>query len=251
MPYRIDVDAPPPDALDILVGLGALDVDWLAGRLAAIMPDAVLPGALARALGVPEVDVTPIAGRDADSVWMLAVRPVQAGRCSIQLSDSAAFGTGRHPTTALCLEALEGLLAAQAPASILDVGTGSGILAISALRCGVPRATGIDIEPDALAAAATNARLNGVHERLTLALGGPADIEGAWPLVVANVLAGPLIELAPVLVRRVGHHGRLILSGIPSGVAAEVEHAYRHLGMGPARVTARAGWTALELIASW
>jgi ribosomal protein L11 methyltransferase len=247
----MDVDAPPPNALDVLVDLGALDVDWLDGRLAAIVPDAVTPEDLARALGVPEVAVTPVAGRDADSVWILAPRPVQVGRFAIQLSDSNAFGTGRHPTTVLCLEAMDGVLGVQMPASILDVGTGSGVLAIAALRAGVARATGIDLEPAAMAAAAQNARLNGVHERLTLALGGPGDIEGVWPLVVANVLAGPLIEMAPVLVRRVGHQGRLILSGIPSAVASDVEHAYRHLGMGPARATERAGWIALELIASW
>ncbi len=251
VPYRMDVDAPPLDALDILVELGALDVDWAGGRLAAILPDAVTPDALARALRVSEVAVTSIAGRDAESVWVLAAQPVQVGRFAIHLSDSTAFGTGRHPTTALCLEALDGLLGIRMPASVLDVGTGSGILAIAALRLGVPRATGIDIEPAAMAAAAQNARLNGVQDRLTLALGGPADIEGVWPLVVANVLAGPLIEMAPVLVRRVGHQGRLILSGIPSGIASDVEHAYRHLGMGPARVTERSGWIALELIASW
>jgi ribosomal protein L11 methyltransferase len=263
VPYRIDVDAPPPDALDVLVNAGALDVDWVGGRLAAIVPDAVTPKALARALGVADLTVTSVTGRDADSVWTLAIQPVRVGpfivalgdaepnSAAIRLSDSAAFGTGRHPTTVLCLEALADLIEIETPSSMLDVGIGSGILAIAALKAGVPTATGIDTEPAALVAAEQNARMNGVAHRLTLAAGGPEDVSGAWPLVVANVLAAPLIEMAPALVRRVGHHGHLILSGIPSGVAPEVEHAYRHLGMGPARVTTRAGWAALELIASW
>jgi ribosomal protein L11 methylase PrmA len=65
------------------------------------------------------------------------------------------------------------------------------------------------------------------------------------------VLTAPLIEMAPVLVRRVGHHGHLVLSGISSALEADVEHAYRHLGMLRARVTSRAGWIAITMRASW
>jgi ribosomal protein L11 methyltransferase len=70
-------------------------------------------------------------------------------------------------------------------------------------------------------------------------------------LVVANVLTAPLIELAPVLVRRVGHHGQLVLSGIRSAMEHDVVHAYRHVGMQPLRVTERAGWIAIALQSSW
>src|SRR6185295_1345454 len=144
---------------------------------------------------------------------------------------AAAFGTGQHPTTALCLEALQDEIAAATPDSLLDVGTGSGVLAIAALMLGVPGAVGIDIDPAALAAAAENARVNCVGERLRLMRGGPEVVSGRWPLVVANVLAAPLVEMAPALVRRVGHHGHLVLSGIPESVEPDVSRAYRRLGM--------------------
>ena len=80
---------------------------------------------------------------------------------------------------------------------------------------------------------------------------GPKTVTGTWPLVLANVLAAPLIEMAPALVRRVGHHGQLVLSGIPSSVERDVDQAYRHLGMRRLHVAARAGWVALILQASW
>jgi ribosomal protein L11 methyltransferase len=76
-------------------------------------------------------------------------------------------------------------------------------------------------------------------------------VSGTWPLVLANVLPGPLIEMAPALVRRVGHHGQLVLSGIPSSVEREVDEAYQRLGMRRVRVKSRAGWVALVLRASW
>jgi ribosomal protein L11 methyltransferase len=76
-------------------------------------------------------------------------------------------------------------------------------------------------------------------------------VNGAWPLVVANILAAPLIEMAPVLVRRVAGRGHLILSGIPSSVESEVRQTYQRLGMRYIRSETRAGWTALVVQASW
>jgi ribosomal protein L11 methyltransferase len=116
---------------------------------------------------------------------------------------------------------------------------------------GVPRALGLDVDAEALRAAAENARLNGLDRRLQLTRGGPDAVASTWPLVVANLLAAPLVELAPVLVRRVGHQGRLVLSGIPSSVETDVERAYRRLGMQHVLAQSRAGWSALVLQASW
>ena len=76
-------------------------------------------------------------------------------------------------------------------------------------------------------------------------------MDGRWPLVVANVLAAPLIEMAPILVRRVGHHGRLILSGIPSSLESEVRETYQRLGMRHIQTQSRAGWSVLVVGASW
>jgi ribosomal protein L11 methyltransferase len=116
---------------------------------------------------------------------------------------------------------------------------------------GVPRALGLDLDAGALRAAAENARLNALDQRLQLVRGGPDVVAGTWPLVVANLLAAPLVELAPVLVRRVGHRGRLVLSGMPCSLAPDVDRAYRRLGMHRVRMQSRAGWSALVLQASW
>ena len=165
--------------------------------------------------------------------------------------DASAFGTGLHPTTALCLEVLEEEVRIAPPDAVLDVGTGSGVLALAALMLGVPRAVGIDIDDEALRVAAENARINAIDERLQLTRGGPDAVTGTWPLVLANVLPAPLIEMAPVLVRRVGHHGQLVLSGIPSSVERDVDQAYRRLGMRHVRAKSRGGWAALVLRATW
>jgi ribosomal protein L11 methyltransferase len=161
------------------------------------------------------------------------------------------FGTGVHPTTRLCLDLLVELVTPEPPSSALDVGTGSGLLGIAALRLGVPRVTAIDVDLGAIHAAAENARLNGVRDRLDLTCGEPDALTGTWPLVLANILAAPLVELAPILVRRVAHRGRLVLSGIPQSVEADVRRAYVRLGMRCAATTARGGWIALVLQASW
>ena len=116
---------------------------------------------------------------------------------------------------------------------------------------GVPRAVGIDVDDEAMRVAAENARLNKLSDRFQLARGGPEAITGAWPLVFANVLAAPLIEMAPTLVRRVGHHGQLVLSGIPTSVEQNVDESYRRLGMQRLRTTSRAGWVALVMQATW
>jgi ribosomal protein L11 methyltransferase len=263
VPYRVDLCNIGDDALDRLVELGALDVEFSHdGAIAALMPDSVSPDRIACAFAAENISISPASGRDAGSVWILSPRPIRIGRLQIvpahiaapnalRLVDAAAFGTGLHPTTALCLEDLDEAMQIIAPATVLDVGTGSGVLALGALMLGAPHALGLDIDDDALRVAAENARLNALDERLQLTRGGPETITGTWPLVLANVLAAPLIEMAPALVRRVGHRGQLVLSGIPSAVEPDVDLAYRRLGMTRVRAKSRAGWVALVLQASW
>jgi ribosomal protein L11 methyltransferase len=263
LPYRIDISSPPDDALEQLVQLDALDIEPVRDGLAAIIPDSVTPDAVAGALGVPRVAVSPAVSRDNGSIWLLTPRPVRIGSVlimppgaaappgSLRLTDSTAFGTGHHPTTALCIEALEEALTMAVPDNILDVGTGSGVLALSALMMGVPRAVGLDIDTAALEITAEHARLNNLADRLEPVPGGPEAVDGVWPLVVANVLAAPLIEMAPILVRRVGNGGRLILSGIPRSLESEVRQAYEGLGMRYIRSEARGGWTVLVVQPSW
>jgi ribosomal protein L11 methyltransferase len=262
MPYRIDISYPNPEALDILIELGALDLEPTGDGMAAIMPDGVSPERVGRELDAA-VSVSAAMARDDGSVWILTPRSTRIGSLMItspeavpgadviRLRDTSAFGTGHHPTTALCIEALEEILTGEGVNSVLDVGTGSGILALAALTLGVPQAVGLDIDPDALEVAAENARTNHLDHRLELILGGPNAITGTWPLLVANVLAASLIDMAPLLVRRVQTRGRLILSGIPSSLEPEVRKAYQHFGMRPIGSETRAGWTALVLRASW
>ena len=264
MPYRIDLHNVSGDGFSQLIELGALDVESLGtGALAALMPDSVSPGQVASALQTSDVVVSPAVGRDAGSVWILSPRPVEAGGLRIipahwppetgalRLIDSPAFGTGLHPTTRLCLEAIQAIVQGTVPEALLDVGTGSGLLALAALQMGVPRATGIDVDQEALQTAAENARLNGMEHRFDLVHGGPDALALRWPLVVANVLAAPLIELAPSVARRVARRGQLVLSGIPSSMEQDVEQAYRHVGMRRLRVESRGGWSLVMLQASW
>ena len=202
----------------------------------------------ASAIGPHEVRVSEAVGRDDDSVWTLGMPVPPDG---LMLADGPAFGTGLHPTTALCLEALEEIVDDVHPDSMLDVGTGSGVLALAALQHGVPRALALDVDDESLRAAADNACVNGLDARLQLARGGPETVTGAWPLVVANILAAPLIEMAPALVRRVGHQGQLVLSGISQSVEPDVTRAYVRAGMRRVRATSRGGWVCLVLRASW
>ncbi|HEU4934984.1 MAG TPA: 50S ribosomal protein L11 methyltransferase [Vicinamibacterales bacterium] len=266
MPYRIDIrcDGEVDNAFERLVHLGALDVEpWFGHGVTALMPDSVTPEHVAGALGADDIVVSPAVGRDDDSVWVLTPRPIRIGSLRIipasldrkpgdlRLIDSPAFGTGLHPTTAMCLEAIDELIRTAPPNRVLDVGTGSGVLALAALMLGVSRATAIDTDAAALAVTADNARANGLEARVRLSCGGPEIVTGTWPLVLANILAAPLIEMAPALVRRVGHHGQLVLSGIASSLAFEVAQAYVHQGMHRVDTKSRDGWTALVLRASW
>jgi ribosomal protein L11 methyltransferase len=263
VPYRIDIVDPPAHAFETLVDLGALDIDRAGDRLAALMPDGVSAATIASALGLPEIKVSPAVGRDDQSVWMLSPRPIRTRTFTIvpaelpmvpgtiRIADGATFGSGYHATTALCLEAIEDLLDASIPSRMLDVGTGSGILALAALHRGVAVAIGMDVDAAALKAASRNARLNGRTDTFLLVRGGPEAVRGRWPLVVANIRAADLMELAPVLARRVATGGRLLLSGIAASVADDVARTYRRLGMTQTGRGERGGWTVLVLSPSW
>jgi len=263
VPYRIDVRDPPDGAFDRLVELGALDIEPVGTGLAAIVPDTVAVNVVADALGCADVQVSPAIGRDDESIWTLAPRPVRtrtlvivpAGQPSahgtLRLVDGPAFGTGLHATTGLCLETLEDLLGDGAPDRMLDVGTGSGVLALAALRWGVHRVVALELESDALAVAAENASLNDLAGRLSLVRGGPEAIRGSWPLLVANIRAAELIAMSATLARLMASRGHLVLSGISQSVVPDVRHAYRRLGMLEVSLAARDGWAALVFRPSW
>jgi len=141
----------------------------------------------------------------------------------IRLDPGLAFGTGTHPTTALCLEWLDGL--SLHGRTLLDYGCGSGVLAIAALKLGCQAATAMDIDPQAVIATRQNADSNGVAAGLRV-YGQAEDIGGVFDVVVANILAGPLVQFAESITSTLAGHGMLALSGVLCEQAASVMAAY-------------------------
>ncbi len=142
---------------------------------------------------------------------------------NVMLDPGLAFGTGTHPTTALCLTWLDGLdLKGK---TVVDFGCGSGILSLAALKLGARKVIGIDIDPQALQASLENAKRNQCEDRLELFL--PKDQpEFKADVVVANILAGPLRELAPVIIEYVAQDGLLALSGVLEEQAEQLQKIY-------------------------
>lgn len=142
---------------------------------------------------------------------------------NVMLDPGLAFGTGTHPTTALCLTWLDGLdLEGK---TVVDFGCGSGILSLAALKLGAKKVIGIDIDPQALQASLENAKRNQCEDRLALFL--PKDQpEFKADVVVANILAGPLRELAPVIIEYVASNGVLALSGVLEEQAQQLQTIY-------------------------
>ena len=146
---------------------------------------------------------------------------------NVMLDPGLAFGTGTHPTTSLCLQWLDGLdLEGK---TVIDFGCGSGILAIAALKLGAAKAIGIDIDPQAIQASRDNAQRNGVSDALTLYLAKDQPEALSADVVVANILAGPLRELAPVISTLPRQGGHLGLSGVLATQAEGVAAAYEGL----------------------
>ncbi|MCM2678403.1 50S ribosomal protein L11 methyltransferase [Echinimonas agarilytica] len=143
---------------------------------------------------------------------------------NVMLDPGLAFGTGTHPTTALCLEWLESLdLQGK---TVIDYGCGSGILGVAALKLGAARVIGVDIDPQAIEASQVNAERNGVAGQIELYLAGEAELPKA-DVLVANILAGPLTELAPSITELIQPNGKLALSGLLAEQQDHVAAAYQ------------------------
>ncbi|WP_322529321.1 50S ribosomal protein L11 methyltransferase [Salinicola sp. LHM] len=207
----------------------------------------------------PQIEYELLADRDWEREWMDGFEPLRMGQrlwivpswheapdpdaVNLLLDPGLAFGTGTHPTTALCL----GWLDAQdlAGRQVLDYGCGSGILAIAALKLGADTAVGVDIDPQALQASRDNAERNQIDEA-SLILDYPEKIgRGEFEVVVANILAGPLIEMAPTIAARVRPAGQLALSGILAAQAESVLDAYRAQGILMDEPQEKEGWVLL------
>ncbi|HZA49443.1 MAG TPA: 50S ribosomal protein L11 methyltransferase [Myxococcaceae bacterium] len=166
------------------------------------------------------------------------------GRELIIIEPKMAFGTGDHPTTSLCLEAIVSFLVEHPGASVLDVGTGTGVLAIAAKRLGAARVVALDNDPTSVELARENAEENGVAE---LAISGdPVEkIDGPFDLVVANIVANTLVDLAPPIAARVGR--QLVLAGVLASQRERVESAYVAQGLVPAGVKSDGEWIRIDL----
>jgi len=187
--------------------------------------------------------------RFGDRLWVCPswLQPPAPGAVNLLLDPGLAFGTGTHPTTALCLTELDSLpLAGQ---SVVDYGCGSGILAVAALLLGADAALGVDNDPQALVASRDNARRNGLADaRLELAPPGGFDA-GRWrgraQTVVANILAGPLMALSDTLLDFLAPGGTLLLSGLLASQAEElIDHYAPRIALGVAGE--RDGWVCLR-----
>ena len=253
-----------PELADLLSDAGALAVTFHDGGDAPVVepgpgetplwPDTLVealfeerePGSLVtwlrdqyRPADLPSPTVGRVEDRDWARAGMDQFRPVRFGDClwvcpswseppdpqgvNLRLDPGLAFGTGGHPTTALCLEWLSG--APLAGTTLVDYGCGSGILGVAALLLGAARVWATDHDPQALLASHETAARNGVLERLTVV--APECLPSMHvDVVVANILAGPLVQLAPRLTRLVGPGGALVLSGVLVDQAPQLMAAY-------------------------
>ncbi len=229
---------------------------------------------LGRIRPLPEAQFRPIQRTNWAEAWKEHYRPISIGRrlmivpawlevetqerLPIRIDPGMAFGTGTHPTTQLCLELIEEILqpdyVREQDRDVIDVGCGTAILSIAALKLGARRALGVDIDPDAIQAARENAQTNGVAERLELGQGSLAEIRAGKfslrraPLVLANILAPVLRRLLDEGLETIlAPGGYLILSGILEEQAGEVLAAAQRHPLRLAEQRQSGDWVALCL----
>lgn len=215
----------------------------------------------------PAPRIAPLADRDWSEAWREHFRPLPVGRrllvappwdaprapdrVVVIIEPGRAFGTGHHGTTAGCLALLERALERAALETAIDLGCGSGILAIAAARLGVPGVLAVDEDPDAVAVAGANARINGVADRVTCRLGDAAAVEAPpAPLVLANLLTAAHARLTACYRRLLARDGTLLLGGILDGEADELRARLRVEGLATVDALSIEGWTTLECRAS-
>ncbi len=182
------------------------------------------------------------------TLWpMTAPMPAATRGVVVRLAPSMAFGFGDHPTTRLAAAAVERACLRGAARRVLDLGTGSGGLALVAARSGAARVVGLDIDRRAVRAARANAALNRVKTRCRFSTAPLSRLRARFDLVVANVDLATILELAPVMAARLSPGATLLLTGILTEDAPDVARSYRALGLSRPRRADREGWVLLSM----
>jgi ribosomal protein L11 methyltransferase len=219
-------DALPDVAPDRIMFREVADRDWERAWM-----DRFQPMRFGERLWIYPWNVEPPADRDADTAI-------------VRLDPGLAFGTGTHPTTALCLEWLDSLdLAGKA---LIDYGCGSGVLAIAALKLGAAHAIGIDNDPQALTASRDNAMRNGVGDRLQCIASDALPRDARCDVLIANILAGPLHELAPRFATLCNRSTPIALSGILAGQEPDLLERYATCGFQDLECVKLEGWVRIS-----
>ena len=214
---------------------------------------------LRRSMPDSRLRVALVPTEDWSSSWRSRIRSVEVGRLwvgppweahraptdriPIAIEPKMAFGTGDHPTTSLCLEAIDAHFTPGRGGSLLDVGTGSGVLAIAAGKLGAGRVLGVDSDPVAVATALENAKLNRVKQ-VKISDCALNELVEAFDLVVANILANTLVELSSDLARLTAR--KLVLSGLLIGQENQVARAFRQSGLTLSGRRTRKEWLRLD-----
>lgn len=195
------------------------------GEFSALLEDTV-PGAKVGSIRVEHID------RSSWEVWKTVLKKIRVGKriiivppweghvpeggeIVIEINPSLAFGTGHHETTRLCIEAIEELAGGDGLKSMLDVGCGSGILAITASKLGIGKITAFDTDPVAIRESRKNAARNSVLDKINFFCGDIRSVRWEYDLIVANVYLEPILSMSEELKSRLAEGGRLVVSGIP------------------------------------
>ena len=209
----------------------------------------------------PRMRVRDIEDEDWSARWRSFFRPVQVTpgllvmppweqtttgdeRRVIRIDPGLAFGTGQHPTTQMCLESME-FLPFRGPWTMLDVGTGSGILAIYAAMLGAARVLAIDTDRDALRSAGENADLNGMATQIEFSSQPFEILSGSFSLIIGNLVLGTILKLTSHFQRVLAPDGRLVLSGVMRGQVPELEQTIVQSGLQTERVSYKMDWACL------
>jgi ribosomal protein L11 methyltransferase len=221
---------------------------------------AVNPG-----LSIAQPSVATVNSEDWSTSWKANFKPLRIGRrllivpsweqaeagpddVVLSLDPGMAFGTGGHETTRLCLERLETVLLSRPsapPASVLDLGTGSGILAMAAARLGAGCVCAVDIDPEAVEVARENLAINGLTERIECSTTPLESLGGPFDVILANILAEELVRLAPQLTTRLACGGVLILSGILAEKEAFVRSGFAAQPLSYLETARQGEWVAM------